>query len=517
MLTSTVSIAREIEMATLNFDARTVKPAQEPEVISSARTWSDYQQKLFDFVQHGVGNAIVEAVAGSGKTTTIVEAIKRVLGSSLFLAFNKSIAVELGARGVNAKTFHGLCYSAVMKHKRQNNVEQNKLRKLVDMYMTGEDAQMYGAFATRLVGLARQVGIGCLVPDTEQAWMDIVVHHDIEPESEFADLGRGVELARKLLDASNESNMVDFDDMLYIAVKDGLSLPKFDWVFVDEAQDTNAIQRALLRKLMHSKTRLVAVGDPAQAIYGFRGADSESLNLIASEFNCVRLPLSITYRCPQDVVTYARQWVSHIEAAPSAAQGEVQSLGSKWDHTVFQPNDLVVCRTTRPVISLAYRLLRARVPVKIMGRDIGQGLKTLINKMKAFSLQELETKLDVWCEREVQKAAAKMEDAKAEAIQDKVSAIKCLMEDLDEEAGIHGLMQVIDSLFDESKKNATTLSTIHKAKGLEANTVFWLNSSQCPARWARQGWQMQQENNLCYVAVTRAKQKLVLIEEKEGA
>lgn len=501
-------------MAQINFNAAE-HPV--PEVIAAPRKWSVHQERVFDFCEHGTGNAIVEAVAGSGKTTTIVEALNRVKGSSIFLAFNKSIADELKARGVNARTFHSLTYSPVMQSRGQRQVEQNKLRKLCDMYMTGEDKELYGAFAVRMVGLARQAGVGFLCKDVQETWMDLCDHHNIELESEFADLGRGLELASRLLDASNESPMVDFDDMLYFAVRDGLVLAKYDFIFVDEAQDTNAIQRAILRKIMHKDTRIVAVGDPAQAIYGFRGADSDSLDLIATEFNATRLPLSISYRCPKAVVNFARTWVQHIEPADGAPEGSVDMLGTSWDATVFQPNDLVVCRTTKPVISLAYKLLRARVPVRIMGKEIGQGLKNLINKMNAHSLEQLEAKLEAYCTREVEKATAKMEDAKAEAISDKVSAILCLMEDLspDQEipATINDLMSVIDKLFSEGV-NQVVLSTIHKAKGLEANRVFWLNSSQCPAKWARQEWQQQQEQNLCYVAVTRAKSALYLIEEK---
>ena len=62
-----------------------------------------------------------------------------------------------------------------------------------------------------------------------------------------------------------------------------------------------------------------------------------------------------------------------------------------------------------------------------------------------------------------------------------------------------------------------TLATIHKAKGLEAKRVFWLNSSDCPSKWARQEWQVQQEMNLCYVATTRAQEELVLIEAPKKA
>jgi DNA helicase-2/ATP-dependent DNA helicase PcrA len=509
-------------MAKLDFNASNHKPfgANAPADINdqprdTARSWSDKQVAIFDFTEHGQGNAIIEAVAGSGKTTTIVEALKRVRGSSLFLAFNKSIATELGKRGVNARTFHSLTYSPVLRHVGAREVDSNKLRKLCDQYLTGEDREMYGAFMTRLVGLARQVGIGCLVPDTEQAWMDICIQHDLEPESEFADIGRGIELSQKLLGASNASDMVDFDDLLYLAVKEGLVLPKYDFIFVDETQDTNAIQRAILRKVMHANSRLIAVGDPAQAIYGFRGADSESMNLIASEFACIRLPLSISYRCSQAVVSHARNWVDHIEAAPNAPEGEVQSLGQKWDTSIFGANDMVVCRTTAPIITLAFKLLRAQVPVRVMGKEIGQGLKNLINKMNAGNVEHLEAKLEAWRDREVEKATAKMEDNKAEAIADKVACILCLIEALPEQdRTVFALMQTIDKLFAEGV-NQVVLSTIHKAKGLEADRVFWLNSSKCPSPWARQPWQQEQERNLCYVATTRAKTTLVLIEEEE--
>lgn len=504
-------------MAKLNFNASSVKPAAleiNDQPRNTTKTFSPYQLAVFSFVENGTGNAVVEAVAGSGKSFTIEEANKRVRGSSIFLAFNKSIADELKSRGVNARTFHSLTYMPVLNFKKQKTVDANKLRKIADTIMNGDQRSMYGAFACKLVGLARQLGVGCLVPDSEQVWIDITNHHNLEPDSEFADIGTGIEWARKLLDASNASPIVDFDDLLYIAVKEGIALPKFDWVFVDEAQDTNAIQRAILRKIMHKDSRLIAVGDPAQAIYGFRGSDSDSLNLIVSEFNCVRLPLTISYRCPQAVVNFAHEWVSHIEAAPSAPEGEVLDYGFEWKLDVFKPNDLVVCRTTKPLIELAYRMLRARVPVRIMGKEIGQGLKNLINKMRAGNLEHLEARLTEWCAREVEKATAKMEDGKAAATQDKVDAILCLMQDLPEGAGIYDLMQVIDNLFAEGV-NQTVLSTIHKAKGLEANRVFWLNSSQCPAQWARGEWQQEQERNLCYVAVTRAKQTLILIEAKQ--
>ena len=473
-------------------------------------TYSHYQQAVFQFVQQGEGNAIVEAVAGSGKTTTLVQAVQLAQGSSVFLAFNKSIATELKSRGVNARTFHSLCYSPVLKAVGAHEVDTNKLKRICNQNLSAHKNHVYSAFIIKLVGLARQVGIGCLVPNIEAAWLSIITNHNLEPDNELAELGEAVTLASQLLTWSNETGACDFDDLLYLSVKHGVRLPQFDYVFVDEAQDTNAIQRAILRKIMKPTSRLIAVGDPAQAIYGFRGADSDSLNLIASEFNCIRLPLSITYRCPTKVVKHAQQWVQHLEAADGAAEGEVTTLQA-WNEVGFNYGDLIVCRTTKPLVKLAFRLITNRIPATVMGREIGQGLKGLIIKMKANDLEQLEANLENYLARETQKAIAKMDDSKAEAVRDRVECITTLIEMLPEDnRTIGGLYNVIDEIFTDNG-NAVTLATIHKSKGLEADRVFWLEYEQCPPRWVKGGWQLQQEYNLCYVATTRAKKSLYLL------
>lgn len=480
--------------------------------------FSSYQQNIFEFIEASngdahQGNLIIEAVAGAGKTTTIVEAIKRVTGSSIFLAFNKAIAEELKTRGVNARTFHSLTYSPVLQYTGARTVTQSKLRDLVDENLPDDQARMYGAFICKLVGLGRQAGIGCLIEDTEQNWSDLAEHHDLELDSEFAERATALRYAAKLLEVSAHDRRVDFDDMLYLAVRHGITLPKFDVVFVDEAQDTNAIQRAILRKIMHEGSRIVAVGDPAQAIYGFRGADSNSMAILAAEFEMTALPLHVSYRCPKSVVECAQEWVEHIQHADNAPDGKVEELGTEWKPETFKAEDLIVCRTTRPLIALAYQLLKARVPARIMGKEIGAGLAKLITNLNAKGIDALIERIGVYTNREVEKAIAKKNEAKAEAVQDKTAAILFLIDSLVEtNRTVPALLALIDSLFADVK-NAVVLSTIHKAKGLEAKRVFWLNSSQCPAKWARQEWQQQQERNLCYVAITRAQEELFLIEE----
>lgn len=488
------------------------------------RIWSEYQRNIFDFIAKGVDsvhsqgkkNAIIRAVAGSGKSTTIVEGMRHAQGYNVFLAFNKTIAEELKARGVNARTFHSLCYAPVTKARKASQVDPDKLRRVMMENWPREQVFMYGAFATRLVGLARQIGIDVPAgpPNTYNTWMGLCIQHDIEPENENADFGRGIELAQELLELSNNSHLLDFDDLLYLAVRDNILLPKFSFVFVDEAQDTNWIQRELLRKIMTHDSRLIAVGDPAQAIYGFRGADASSLANIGTEFDCVELPLTVSYRCPTSVIEYAQAIVPDIQARPGAPEGKVHKLKREWGVHTFKDNDLVVCRTTRHLIGLAFKMLKNRIPVQVMGNDIGAGLKSLIKKMNARDIDDLQSKVEKWRDREESKAAANDLESKAAAVADKANTILQLIDFMQEDKRtIEQLVKSIDDLFFPKERATIKFATIHKAKGLEADRVFWLNSSQCPPRWVKKDWQLQQEMNLCYVAITRAKEELFLIEE----
>lgn len=484
-------------------------------------TPSLYQTAIYDFVAAsdialkkrygGKRNGIVRAVAGSGKTTTLVEAFNRSRGSGLFLAFNKPIAEELRRRGVNARTFHSLCFGPVMRFRKQGEVDKPKVKELVAASMDDDQHRIYGSFVARMLGFGRNAGLGThLAPNSSDEWRRLIDHHDIEPESEEADLDEAISLCIEYLERCYAAPTIDFDDMLYLSVRDQIALPKFDFIFVDEAQDTNIIQREIIRKCCKPSTRIIAVGDPAQAIYGFRGADSESMQLIADEFDCLDLPLTISYRCPRAVVAYAKQWMDKIEHAPNASEGIVESLGSRWKPDLFRSGDLVVCRTTRPLVALAFRMLREHRPVRIMGQEIGKSLTVLIRKMRPRSLDHLVEKLALYSARECAKLLLRKEEAKAEALSDRCAAIATMAEGC---STLAELDAVIERLFAD-KGVATVLATIHKAKGLEADRVFWLNSSLCPSPWARQPWQQQQERNLCYVAATRAKQELYLIEEE---
>jgi len=399
-------------------------------------------------------------------------------------------------------------------------VDANKVRNLIRERFTDAEQRTYGAFVAKLVGLAKDSGMGFLMDDTEQNWDDLAAKHDLEIEDAKGDYATALQLSRDMLGISNyvahSNGLLDFDDLLYLAVKEGIRLPTFDNVLVDEAQDTNAVQRAIIRKIMHEGSRLVAVGDPSQSIYGFRGADSDAMDLIKSEFDADELPLTVSYRCAKSIVEYASQF-GVIEAAPGAVDGKVEHLKRDAKYIeMMEPANLVICRLTKPLIELAYGLMMARKPAYMMGREIGEGLVNLIKKQQAKGVDQLIVKLEQSTDREIERAKAKGDDAKAERAEDRRDCIMFLIGTLPEnERTVPELIRIIENLF-KNKADAVVLATVHKAKGLEAERVIWLNYDFV-SRWARQDWQKQQEKNLCYVAATRAKIELVLIPQPPKA
>lgn len=488
---------------------------------------SPYQAAVFDFVSNGTGSAIVNAVAGAGKTTTIVKALELIPPTlkTTFLAFNKKIATELQKRvpaHVKAATFHSQGFSAWRRMHENTQIESTKTRMLLQMHFSPIDADVLGSVGSKLLSVAKSAGVGVILPDTDQTWMDLAAHYDIE-FSDYPEVAtRQLACARRLLQLSVDAarapiSVIDFDDMLYMPLLDNVPFYKSDWLFVDESQDTNAVQLALLRRMLKPGGRLVAVGDPKQAIYGFRGADADAMNNLRAAFNCCELPLTISYRCAQSVVRLAQTLVPCIEAAASAPEGEVLEnvpVGS----VKFSNGDAIICRNTAPIVELAYQLIGKGTGCRVLGREIGQALTALIGKMKAGTIEKLVEKLEAFAAREIAKYLSKGQEQKAEGTRDKVDCIMAVVNNLNEnERTVSAVVKAIDAMFSDSTGGELlTLCTAHKSKGLEWDRVFIYRADLMPSKWARQAWQQEQERNLQYVAWTRAKKTLVFLTEEQA-
>lgn len=511
---------------------------------------SPYQVDVFRSVRDDDCSLIVEAVAGSGKTTTITGAVRLIPEHMrvLFCAFNKSIATELQTKlpdHVNCMTLNSMGHRAWMRHI-GGRVNLN-VKKTYDLLDDNHITQLFGKYEVRsvryvvnkLVGYAKQIGmtpvgldgVTGLVDDEDSVWHHIINHHNVEfnvkrdGKTRFEIKEETKRLTKLAIDVSREvlkmsirqTDVIDFNDQLYMPVIYGAKFNQFDVVFVDEAQDISAIQRIMLKRSLARGGRLIAVGDPSQAIYGFRGADSESLNNIASEFNAKRLPLSISYRCPKLVVKEAQKYVAHIEANETAPEGKVEMLGvyNPKDMSVFQENDMVLCRNVAPLVQLAFNLISARKPVGILGRDIGANIVSLIEKMKANDVSDLRKKLLEWQNTEISRIQERDPDATGEYIIERADAVRTFINCSGEDT-IDGIIESVKRLFSDKIEGAIILSTIHKSKGLESDRVIILDFKLLPSKYAIHEWQKIQENNLIYVAITRSMNYLGYIDTPEG-
>lgn len=488
-------------------------------------TPSKQQAAFYDFIINGTGSCVLEAVAGAGKTTTLVEALKLMNGDVFFGAYNKAIAQEIKERvpaGIAAKvdvsTFHAAGFRFFRRVAKNVVVDANKVRNIFRDEFEGFKA--FESATLSLVSLAKQAGIGIkgLRADADAEWTALVEHFSIEvPVVDGEErLDTLVKLARKTLEISVSLDMevVDFDDMIYSPLRHNVRVWAHDWVLVDEAQDTNATRRALALKMLKKTGRLIAVGDPRQAIYGFTGADADSLDLIAQATNACRMPLTVTYRCPKAVVAYAQQWVSHIIPHETAPEGEV--LHSEIDAlaSTAVPGDAVLCRFNAPLVANVYAFIANGVPAKIEGRDIADGLKKLAMRWKIDSLATLELRLEQYLQRETAKLIAADKEGQVALVEDKVECLRVLINrvrSLERTATVANLLVEIDRIFgaEGAAHDVVTFSSIHKSKGREWHRVVWLTTG--PSPYARKDWELGQESNLCYVAATRAKRTLVLM------
>jgi len=299
-----------------------------------------------------------------------------------------------------------------------------------------------------------------------------------------------------------------------------------DGLVVHNCQDTNPARRELAKRLIKPGGRSVWVGDDFQAIYAFTGANADSMEIIQNELNAKVLPLNVTYRCPQVVVKRAQRWVPDFQANGTNPQGNVRSVAleaksnGKLEGTIwaeqFTASDAILCRNTKPLVELAYRLLRRGVACKVEGREIGMGLIKLVRRWKVTKLEEMLSELGIYQVRETQKWKARGRDEKVAEVVDRCETVQVLAEHLLGEGKhlVSDLETFVSNMFGDTKiderPRCLTLATVHKAKGREWPRVFILGQDKyMPSPWARKAWQQVQERNLMYVATTRAMQEII--------
>ena len=501
--------------------------------------YSQYQLNIFDEVEHGTSNIAINAVAGSGKTTTIVAACKRLHKPSnrvCFLAFNKLIADELKEKlygYAEVSTLHAFGFNVlksiynmpryhhfikVDSWKIQKYVRENifHLSSLITPLTDNIKIFLFSLNVQKIYDLAR---VNLIQSGNIPMLRTLCDEHNINTlydEINVVDI--------LLTDAYKMPHnlVIDYVDMIVLPLFHVEHIPHYDYVFIDECQDLNRAQRKLMLNAAKGG-RFIAVGDRNQAINGFCGADCNSFDNIANIDNTIELPLSVNYRCGTKMLDLAREIVPQIKAHDGAISGEVSHVNCL-TKSLFQRNDMILCRTSAPLVGLCMKLIENGITAIVKGKDIAQSLKTLIDNANTHSIESVLSYLQnerskmvsiIMAERKCKKDEAK-KSLKYQKLDDNCKCIEniCLYHIKD----TFELKSYIDRLFnDESIKNAITLSTVHKAKGLEANRVIILLPNKLPMEYPNQkNWQLEQEKNLKYVAVTRAKKELIFVDMTEN-
>ena len=493
---------------------------------------SKYQTAIFDFVVHGCGNGVIRARAGSGKTSTIIGAMKLVPTNKkcIFLAFNKSVKEEIekklvGYNNCTVKTLHGLGYSMISNYiKDKPNVDEFKYNSFLRHNLNElssakiKDKKKITEYCDSIIQLLEfsRMNLAQSNREIENIANEYSIPHENDEVNVVIKL---MKWGKKHLDT------VDFTDLVWLPYE--LDIPpkqnKYDWIFNDEAQDYSVAYVKLFMRCFKRGTRFVSCGDEYQSINQFAGASEQAFNTMASMSNTQVFDLPMSYRCDREIIREANRFVEDIIPRDDAGLGIIKHDSRLAE---IKDDDLVLSRTNGALIKLYTRLIKLGKACYIKGSDddknklLGTVEKFRVGEElgKQFECDGLFPRLydNMISERnKLADGGMDMIDAiNTQSVQSRYDTISSLTTIA---AGCNNVTELINRINRIYSRSNTgiCLSTIHKAKGLEANNVHIICRSVMPQKYAKTKSEIQQERNLIYVAITRAKHKLCYVSEKE--
>lgn len=535
-----------------------------------------YQENIIEWVKNGEGNVMVDAKAGSGKTTTLELIAQNYPKKMLFIAFNKHIADEIsrkpelqnylrkkddgGLGTLKVYTVNALGDMTVRNELQQRGLytgKENKFLKDNKLY-TILDREIRMMCSTRgeyvtddmVWDMMRDLRTVCDKVRAKYITSDRVKAQQIIDEDnlcQFYQIERDdglsypilpwAQIVETALDESmkqfEEKGTYDFVDQLYIPVTKKLYLPPWlayysEFIGVDEAQDLSALQLRFLKKLIPMQpqygkkegTRFLFVGDVFQAIYAFAGADCHSVENIQRQFKTETMPLNICYRCSKAVIRLAQKWVPTIEASPNAPEGEVHVIDNSEIADLVQPKDMVIARKNKDLAEVFLSIVLKGKPVYIKDKEMVDTTIKSIKGLGCKTVSSLKVKVDELHEKfkqamqnpETQKQASAINNGTMD-IYDMIKEILIFFIDKKGHSPSTPVDVFIDFIKDlfvtEPDEDAIIVSSIHQVKGLEAKRVFLINYNLMPyTSNAKTADENQQERNLIYIAITRAKEIL---------
>ncbi len=512
--------------------------------VPSEYPLSIYQQAIVDAYTEG-NNLAIEARAGSGKTFMLKHLASMTTECKVkIVAFNVHIASELSEKlkkqwkTVTVQTIHSAAYSILserMSCKLDVDGDEVKYRDIIrEMIKRADDS-----YDKELAGVVREL--------TKMARLTLTDYRDYEAMQEMADVynkptqiifftddGRlkirvesqeVLTLVEKALDKgikqADKRGYIDFDDMLYLVASRGYTPSKqVDIVMADEGQDFNAAQIKVFEVLGKKGSQKIIVGDSYQAIQGFAYAAYDSFKRLGSAIGeHKRLTMPITYRCPASHVRLASQIVPDFQAREGAPEGVLEYAHTDDFPALVKAGDLVICRTTAPLIKNCIKLLQAGTPAYVRGRALHKELIEFIKKAMSFANTKLVSDAFAAVETYIYNQIGLLmdHDASESAISNFTDRAECALAILAAYpvSSLDELSEKIKQLTvepDDTEK--VVLATGHRSKGDENKRVFVLNYSWLPfTRSDMSDEQSRQEDFVHYVILTRSSGALYLLDD----
>lgn len=474
--------------------------------MTEPRTATDEQRAIVSLASGSAENILVRSLAGTGKTSTIemIEAEKPA-APILYLAFARKNVAEAKEKMTQPttviKTINGIghgIWGGACGH-RQMKPDGRKVSDLVNSFIYSvknrEDKEILWSVKWDIVEAVKMAKAVGYVPEGKWQMAKRTItqsefHSRLSerPDDLVADVTDEI-LHRSI--AAAYKGLIDWDDQVYMPAVFGGPAPQFPLVIVDEAQDQNPAGHLLISRL--AKRRLICVGDDAQNIYGFRGAHPAGMNHFKSAFGMTELSLTQSFRCPEEVVKHVH-W--HVPDFRWAKQGGSVEHPKALGVSEIPDDSAIICRNNAPLFRAALHLLGAGRSVSVAGSDIGPKLIGIMEKLGEASLSRDRTiaAIDAWLEAKLEK--------ESKTAQDLADCMKVFANVAD------SLGQAISyAEYVLKQEGALALTTGHKAKGMEWDTVFHLDPWLCRD-------DEPQDRNLRYVISTRSANRLVEIDSK---
>jgi len=488
-----------------------------------------HQLRFLKELEGTSSNLLVEAVAGSGKTTTLKMGYDLLSASQkiVYCAFNQSTAQTMKERGIDsARTLHSLGleilkanfpqlsrFGAINQLKVLNQLKYGICKMGKDSKPSKEMVDFFWEFnklLTDTISLAKNLALSpkeSLHSQRIDYWLRLY-SLDYPLEQNYREI-----LEQLWRETTAYYNTIDFDDMIYLPAVLPLPIQKQGIGFIDEVQDLNHAQHLLVEKLF---TRVVGVGDSFQSIYAFRGADPDSMRKFKERFSCLSLPLSTCYRCGSKIVELAQTINQDISSPEGINEGQIVHIDRENLISAIQNkaerDTFILCRTLTPIISLYLELYKEKIPAKLISNRFIEELSSLAKKVTWGGKSELS-------QVSIDKYKKKKEEQLARfphlllSLSEKLDILSILMHE-SKQLSLPPFLLWLETVFKE-QESTIKLMTIHTSKGLEAEVVFLLRPDLLPHPRAVSELELRQERNMKYVAYTRAMKELIFVEGEE--